>query len=213
MTADASRGNDAAVDDGLLRRLACDPGAAYEEVVLQYQHRLFAFALRIHGNPTDAEEIVQDAFIRAYRALLGYEPDRIRTLALRSWLYRITLNVARNRRRGRRPVEVTLDDDQGSSADHQPAAVAEGPALTVERAEGERELATLIAALPPRYRAAVVLRHVAGLPYHEVASVLDEPLGTAKANVHRGVKMLRAAIEERDRTTGADAGIPQRRST
>ena len=71
-------------------------------LVVAYQDRLFSFALRLTGRREDAEEVAQDAFVRAYRALGAYPAERIRTMALRAWLYQITLNVARNRFRGKK---------------------------------------------------------------------------------------------------------------
>ena len=186
-----------AIVQALADDLATDLDGTFERLVLAYQGRIFAFALRFCGDHRDAEEIAQDAFVRAYRALQGYDAGRIRELALRPWLYRIALNVARNRARGRRPsmVPLQVDGDEGETTMAPPLADAEElrPEATAERAETGATLATLVTNLPARYRAAVVLRHVEGLPYPEVAAVLDQPLGTVKANVHRGTKVLRAA--------------------
>jgi RNA polymerase sigma-70 factor (ECF subfamily) len=182
-------------DDSALRdALAADLDRSYEGVVLAFQHRLYAFALRMCGDPRDAEEIVQDALVRAYRALARYPPDRRRALALRAWLYRITLNVTRNRLRGRRRPVVPLD----TGAVDTPADASARPAAVLERAERRRMLAKLVAELPQRYRAAVVLRHVEGLGYAEIAAALAQPEGTVKANVHRGLALLRRALGEED---------------
>ena len=182
----------ATAHDDLAERLAADLDGCLEELVLAYQHRLYAFALRLTGSPPDAEEIAQDAFVRAYRALQTYPADRVRSLALRPWLYQITLNVARNRGRGRRLRLVPLDGEGETAAEI--ASPDERPAAAVERLEQGDELAALVAALPARYRAAVVLRHVEGLSYRELATVLDQPIGTVKANTHRGIKLLREAL-------------------
>src|SRR5215204_5011396 len=82
---------------------------AFESLVTAYQERIFRFALRYCGNREDAEETAQDAFVRAYRALQTYPPDRRRGLNLRAWLYTITLNVARNRVRRKRHRSVSID--------------------------------------------------------------------------------------------------------
>jgi RNA polymerase sigma-70 factor (ECF subfamily) len=73
--------------------LATDQDCYFEQLVLVYQHRLYAFALRQVGNKQDAEDIVQETFLRAHHALKNYPASRIRTLRLRQWLYKITLNV------------------------------------------------------------------------------------------------------------------------
>ena len=185
--------------DGTLKRaLAADLDGAFEGLVVAYQDRLFGFALRLTGSRPDAEEIAQDAFVRAYRALRGYPAERVLALTVRPWLYRIALNVVRNRARGARPHVVPHGperEDGGSGDAAEPADDAsEGPEAVAERKERGAELAALVAALPDRYRAAVVLRHVEGLPYAEAAEALGQPVGTVKANVHRGVRLLRAAL-------------------
>src|SRR5919199_1366977 len=79
--------------------LAADLATHFPRLVRAYQDRLFAFALRLAGNPLDAEECLQDAFVRAYRALERYPSEQIGALQIQAWLYRITLNVVRNRAR------------------------------------------------------------------------------------------------------------------
>lgn len=173
--------------------LAADLDCGFERLVLEYQDRVFGFALRLTGNASDAEEIAQDAFVRAYRALCGYPPDRIETLAIKPWLYQIALNVLRNRVRGRRLATVPIEHNDGSVLDLPDHG--EQPDQRLERTEREQQLSALLLALPDRYRTAVVLRHVQGFGYGELATMLDQPVGTVKANVHRGVQMLRAALQ------------------
>jgi RNA polymerase sigma-70 factor, ECF subfamily len=182
-------------DQDMSAALAADLDGSFEQMVLAFQHRLYAFALRLTGSPQDAEEITQDAFVRAYRALTTYPAARIRTLALRSWLYQIALNVFRNRMR-RRPLQfVALDQgDEGGAMELEDDREAR-PDTALQRAELKASLDALVAALPERYRLAVVLRHIQGLGYSEMAIVLKQPIGTIKANVHRGVRMLRQALD------------------
>ena len=160
----------------------------FERMVHEHQNRVFAFGLALTGNRHDAEEVAQDTFLRAYRALVTYPPDRIRDLKQKPWLHQIALNVVRNRVRGNRPRLVELN---GSEPDH--ALGPEGDAiLKMEMAA----LAVRVAALPTRYRDAVVLRHVQELSYQEAADALGQPVGTVKANVHRGLKLLRGDDDE-----------------
>jgi RNA polymerase sigma-70 factor (ECF subfamily) len=140
------------------------------------------------GNRHDAEEVAQDTFLRAYRALITYPPDRIRDLKQRAWLHQIALNVVRNRHRGAHPRLVELN---GSEPDH-----GSGPEEDAMRRAEIDELGVRVAGLPPRYRDAVVLRHVQELSYEEVADALGQPVGTVKANVHRGLKLLRGDDDE-----------------
>jgi RNA polymerase sigma factor (sigma-70 family) len=184
--------------DQLIEWLAGDLDNGFEQVVCQYQHRLYAFTLRMAGDARDAEEIVQDAFIRAYRALCGYPQERILALALRPWLYQIALNLCRNRARGKRLRLVPFQVQDGEETRRDAAPEPEDdertrPEPLAEQAEQGAALAALVTTLPARYRAAVILRHVEGMTYSEAATVLSQPVGTVKGNVHRGVALLRAA--------------------
>ena len=178
------------MDDTLLARLADDVDGTFEAFVLAEQHFVFGVALRLTLNRHDAEEVAQEAFVRAYRALKEYEADRIRALRPRPWLARITLNVQRNRVRRRRDV-VPLD--AGAPL---PTPDAEGPEARAETASWRDACAGWLASLPEPYRLAVALRHIDGLSYGEVAQVLDRPVGTVKAQVHRGLGMLRDIVDQ-----------------
>jgi RNA polymerase sigma-70 factor (ECF subfamily) len=190
-------GLEIAQDDALRDRLAKDLDAAFEELVRAYQDRLFSFALRLTARREDAEEVAQDAFVRAYRALATYPSERIRAMALRAWLYQITLNVARNRMRGKKPKLVSLDQPlspRGETAWEAPDTEAARPDVRYEESRRRADMASLVAGLPERYRAPILLRYVEGLRLEEVARVLRQPVGTAKSNVHRGVNALREAL-------------------
>jgi RNA polymerase sigma-70 factor (ECF subfamily) len=180
--------------------LAADLDAAFEGLVRAFQDRLYSFALRLCGNREDAEEVAQDSFVRAYRALKTYPAERIRALSLQAWLYRITLNVARNRWRGKRVRLVSLGNGGSDGEDARRAwdvpDASERPDSRLEREQDRRGLASLVASLPERYRAAIILRYVEGLRLEEVAAILNQPLGTAKSNVHRAVNLLRRAITD-----------------
>jgi RNA polymerase sigma-70 factor (ECF subfamily) len=179
-------------EERLAAALAVDLDSSFEHLVRTYQDRLFGFAWRLTGSRQDAEDCTQDAFIRAYRALERYPTEQRRTLQVKAWLYRITLNVVRNR--VRRPAFASVAVD-GHVADWLPDGNAEQPDAVVESAETHRQLACLIERLPPRYQVAVVLRHVQGLSYAEAAAVLEQPVGTTKSDVHRGLRLLRDALE------------------
>jgi RNA polymerase sigma factor (sigma-70 family) len=164
--------------------LARDLDAAFPKLVEATQDRVYSLALSLTGKRADAEDIAQDAFVRAYRALQKYPPRRIRDLKVRAWLAKIALNVWRNRVR-------TARHDAGSLLEEPPGDARDAPAARTERSEEAMELRVLLANLPARYRSAVVMRHAYGLPYAEAAAALGIPEGTLKANVHRGTRMLR----------------------
>ncbi len=188
-------------DSRLVAGLARDLDGTFEELVLAHQDRLFSIALRVLGDRGAAEEAAQDAFVRAYRALAGYDSARIGEIRLRPWLATIVLNLCRTRRSrraaaGRPPLSLDLEgpslpEPAASDASTSPVAVSE------RRAERDR-WAGLLATLPPAYRAAVVLRHVDGLSYPDLALALGRPEGTVKAQVHRGLAMLRTALATTD---------------
>jgi RNA polymerase sigma-70 factor (ECF subfamily) len=179
-------------DAALIVRLSADLDGAFPVLVEAHQDRLFTIALRVLGNRSDAEEAAQDAFVRAYRAIAGYPAERIRELRLRPWLATIVLNVCRNRVRVRRVATTELA--------FEPAA--EPAADPFSSRHGREVWAALLATLPPTQRVAVVLRHVDGLSYTEMAEALGRPEGTVKAQVHRGLAALRTAFiaaERRER--------------
>jgi RNA polymerase sigma-70 factor (ECF subfamily) len=194
--------------DSLSADLAADLDAAFEGMVRTFQDRLYSFAHRLCGNREDAEEVAQDSFVRAYRALKTYPAERIRALSLQAWLYRITLNVARNKWRGKRVRLVSLenggaDGEAARRAWEAPDAAGRRPDSRLEQEQDRAGLASLVATLPERYRAALILRYVEGLRLEEVAAILKQPLGTAKSNVHRAVNLLRRAITDSRRATSS----------
>ena len=178
-------------------RLARDLDGSFEDLVLVHQRLVFGLALRVVGDRADAEEVAQDTFERAYHALAGYPAERVAAMRLRPWLARIALNLARNRLRRRPPPARSLEDGDGQPRAVSAPAAAE-PAAVAVRGPARELLAGRLAGLPRAYREAVVLRHVEGLPYAEVAEVLGRPVGTVKTHVHRGVRQLRVELERRE---------------
>ena len=175
-------------------RLARDLDGSFEALVVAHERLVFGLALRVVGDRGDAEEVAQDTFARAYAALAGYDTERVAAMRLRPWLATIALNLARNRLRRRPPPARPLEDGDGQVLAVAAPAAAEPAAVAERRSERDR-WAELLAGLPRPWREAVVLRHVEGLPYQEVAEVLGRPVGTVKAHVHRGVRQLRERLE------------------
>ncbi|HXG40025.1 MAG TPA: sigma-70 family RNA polymerase sigma factor [Candidatus Limnocylindrales bacterium] len=189
--------------DDLAIRLATDLDGTFEELVRRHADRLYSVALRLTGDPRDAEEVAQDGFVRAYRALRTYDAPRIRELQLRPWLTTIVLNLARNRRRRdarRLRIDRSLDADRSTSIEGPEAADgragstdAADPAEHAARRDEAARWAALVRDLPPRYRIPIVLRYVDDLTIAEIAAVLGSPEGTVKTRLHRGLRLLRAA--------------------
>jgi RNA polymerase sigma-70 factor (ECF subfamily) len=183
-------------DEALARQLARDVDAAFPALVAEHSDRLYSIALRLLGDARDAEEVAQDALVRAFRAMHDYPSERVASLRLRPWLASIAVNLARNRRRrhdDRQPpssLEPMLDAGFDPPTDARTA-----PSTAADRRETQRELAAALLRLTPVVRTAIVLRHVDGLSVAEVAEALDRPEGTVKAQVHRGLRELRLLLE------------------
>lgn len=182
-------------DVALVAHLAVDLDRAFPTLVESHAARLYTIAHRSLGVAGDAEEVAQDALVRAYRAMATYGPERIRTLRLGPWLATITINLARNRRRrigDRRPaapLEPLLQ------AGYEPrASEASAPLEIAQRREAREQLADALLTLPAAMRDAIVLRHVDGMSISDVAAALGRPEGTVKAQVHRGLALLRARL-------------------
>lgn len=187
----------ASPDTALAAALAEDLDGSFERLVRDFQDRLFTFALRLTGRREDAEEVAQDAFVRAYRALKTYPAARVRSMALKAWLYQVTLNVARNRLRRKSRPTVSLDDDSrgaSSAARHAQDDPGARPDARLEVKRRRADIASLVAQLPDRYRSPLILRYVEGLKLEEVSAILKQPLGTTKSNVHRAINALRESL-------------------
>ena len=183
-------------DAALATRLSRNLEAAFPDLVIGHQDRLYTIALRLLGDRRDAEEVAQDALVRAFRAMAGYPSDRTATLRPRPWLASIAATLARNRRRrldDRRPpsqLEPMLDAGFDVPTDGR-----QRPDEAAARRDTQRELADALLHLTPSVRAAIVLRHVDGLSVAETAEALGRPEGTVKAQVHRGLRELRLILE------------------
>ncbi len=164
-----------------LRARSAAQEAPFEQEALPHQRALFGTAYRLTRNAADAEDLVQETCLRAYRAWHTYTPGT----NVRAWLYTILYRARLDslRKRGRSPRTVELTDD--------------GPPVTPCQdayASGYEELNRALLALPERFRAAVVLRDVEDLSYDEIARALGVPIGTVMSRIHRGRALLRSAL-------------------
>lgn len=162
--------------------LASDLDGIFPDVVDKLGARIYWGLRRMSNGHQDAEDLTQETFIRAYRALCGYDSKRISDLRLEPWLWTIALNLGRNelRNRSRRPTYVEMIDTGVEDPE-----VADGAAW-------DRRLGRLSS----HQRTAVVLRHVVGLGTAEIAAATGRPQGTVKADIHRGLARLRTLMEE-----------------
>jgi RNA polymerase sigma-70 factor (ECF subfamily) len=180
------------VAEQLTDLLAEDLDGGFTELVRVHAKGVHAFLQRMSGSAAEADDLGQDTFLRAYTALRTYPPERRRALSPRAWLMTIAANVWRNHVRdsARRPMSVMRVDD---ARDGWPDATA-GPAERAMNADDRGRLVAALSELPEHHRIPVVLRHVVGMSYAEVAQVQGCPVGTAKAQVSRGMGDLRRLL-------------------
>ena len=195
MGADAS-------DLSLVRRVQRGDKGAFDALVLKYQHKLVKLVMRYVRNPAEAEDIAQEAFIKAYRALPQFRGDS----AFYTWLYRIAINTAKNAlaARNRNPVTYELDMQGNDEAAEmigklKDPETPEGLALTEEI---RNIVNAAIGELPEDLRTAIVLRELEGMSYAEIASAMDCPVGTVRSRIFRA----REAIDRKLREV-FDAGL------
>ncbi|MET0566126.1 MAG: RNA polymerase sigma factor [Acidimicrobiia bacterium] len=169
--------------DDLTAALARDLDGAFFTLVESAGPGLYWGLRRLCGDHQEAEDLTQETFIRAYRALGDFDRGRFEELRLSPWLWTIALNLGRNhlRNRSRRP---TLVEMHANPAVDDP----EPPDLAAWD--------TRLSALPVNQRRAVVLRHVVGLGIGEIADATGRPEGTVKADIHRGLDRLRRVMEQ-----------------
>jgi RNA polymerase sigma-70 factor, ECF subfamily len=177
----------------LVRRVQRGERGAYDLLVLKYQHKVVKLVMRYLRDPADAEDVAQEAFIKAYRALPQFRGDS----AFYTWLYRIAINTAKNAlaARDRNPVSYELDmqgNEDGSDVISRlrDPETPEGLALTEEIRETVNQA---IESLPEDLRTAIVLRELEGLSYEEIAASMDCPVGTVRSRIFRA----REAIDKK----------------
>jgi RNA polymerase sigma-70 factor (ECF subfamily) len=182
-------------DATLVARVLAGDASAYAGLVERYQDDVFRLAMRFVRRREDAEDLSQEAFVRAYRALAHYDPTR----PFGAWMYAITSRLCIDFHRRRRLPTVSLTrPEQGSAAGDREWDLPsddEGPEVAIERAEEASRLDVLINRLPADYRMAILLRHAHDLSYEEIAQATNAPIGTVKARIHRARMQLRAWLE------------------
>ncbi len=161
----------------------------WAELVQDQSPRVFRLALRLTGNRADAEDLTQEVFIRAFRSIHKFQPG-----TLEGWLHRITTNLFLDS--ARRAGRVRLHE-LGNESANLASARTDAPDEIVDEADLDHDVSRALAALPPEYRAAVVLCDIEGLSYDEIAAVLDVKVGTVRSRIHRGRAQLRDALAHR----------------
>lgn len=175
----------------LIARATSGDPAAFNSLMQQHEGRMYAVALRMCANREDAQDCLQEAMLRVYRAISGFKGES----SFSTWVYRITMNTCLDELRKRKNRQTTsLDNllDMGWS----PSDDTNVPEKHAIRGESKRMLHAAIENLPEDMRSAIVLRDIEGLSYEEIAKALDINIGTIKSRISRGREKLREKLKE-----------------
>jgi RNA polymerase sigma-70 factor, ECF subfamily len=166
---------------------------AFAEVIELYKDKVFQICFRMLGNRHEAEDISQEAFIRAYVNIHTFNQKR----KFSTWLYRIATNLCIDRIRKKKPdyyLDAEVKGTEGLTMYSQVAAEGQLPEEEVEEMELQAEIQRQILKLPDKYRSVIVLKYIEELSLQEISEILDLPLGTVKTRIHRGREALRKQL-------------------
>ena len=170
--------------------------AEFESLVLRYQNSVYNIALRMSGNPDEAQDLAQEAFVRAYRSFDSYR----RGTSFDKWLNRIVTNlyIDEVRKRRRKPYVESLDEpitmSGGNEVDREIADLSHSPEMVYDREHLDICIQSALAELPPEFRMAVILCDIEGFSYEEIAQIMGTSIGTVRSRIHRGRRGLRERI-------------------
>jgi RNA polymerase sigma-70 factor (ECF subfamily) len=187
---------DAVVLDDLIRRARQRDSAAFETLVEIYSPRLYGYFYRLTGRREDAEDLLQEVFVRVVRMIGRYEHEN----RFDAWLFRIATNLVRDRvRRRRRAAGVESSggqQDEPGVLEEVPDEEVDQPDDVMQTAEQVDHMQRVLRQLPAAEREVILLRHFSQMSFKEVAEAMGTPLGTALARAHRGLAKLRRLMEE-----------------
>jgi RNA polymerase sigma-70 factor (ECF subfamily) len=207
MNATAIRASEA-IPAGVGSRIMSDAQLDFETEALSYMDQLFAAALRMTRHRSDAEDLVQETYAKAFAAQDKFKPGT----NLKAWLYRIQTNAFINtyRKKQRQPkisdAEQVEDWQIAAAAEHTSSGLASAEQAALDQL-GDVEVKQALAELPEDFRMAVYLSDVEGFAYKEIAEIMDTPVGTVMSRLHRGRKLLREKLKE----YAAERGIYDKR--
>ncbi len=170
-------------DPALVRRTRAGEAQAFGELVQRYQQSVFGVCYRLLGDRAEAEDLTQEAFIRAYQRLDSFNLSR----PFGPWMRKLAANVCLNHLQLRRQIHLPLDDELEASTE---TPSASDPAAEIESTEQTEAIRAALLRLPPHYRAVVELRHFQELSYADIAAALDLPVSDVKSHLFRARKLL-----------------------
>jgi len=188
-------------DEQLIAKVLAGDQAAYTILVERHSNLVYAIVSRIVLNEADADDVAQEAFVRAYHALPRFRGDS----KFSSWLYRIAVNRSLTHLKRKKRRAAALDPTTGARAEVEASlgAPPEDPHEAVLREERRAAVRAAVAQLPPRYRAVVTLFYLEERNYKEVAEILGIPMGTLKTHLHRARALLKEALATGDKEGGS----------
>ena len=172
------------LDEDLVLRVQQGDKSAYDLLVIKYQHKIVQLVNRYVKDPSEAQDVAQEAFIKAYRALSSFRGES----AFYTWLYRIAINTAKNylMSRSRRSVDMQIDIQDAEVYENLPQLQGqETPERELLSREIVETIKTAIAKLPEEMRVAIMLREFEGMSYEEIAQAMDCPVGTVRSRIFR----------------------------
>jgi RNA polymerase sigma-70 factor (ECF subfamily) len=178
----------------LVRRVQRGERGAFDLLVLKYQHKVVKLVARMLRDPAEAEDVAQEAFVKAYRAIGSFRGDS----AFYTWLYRIAVNTARNTMasRQRRPLDYEADlSENEQSAVESRMRHGDTPEAVALSDEIHSTVNEAIGALPEDLRTAIILREVEGLSYEEIAEAMDCPVGTVRSRIFRAREAIDRSLK------------------
>ena len=184
--------SEAKVDQLLVERVQKGDKAAFDLLIHKYQHRIISLISRYVSDPSESQDVAQEAFIKAYRAIGNFRGDS----AFYTWLYRIAINTAKNWlvARKRRPPATDIDAVDAEQYDMDSRLKDRStPESELMREEIEKTVFDTIAVLPEDLRTAIILREMEGMSYEEIATTMECPIGTVRSRIFRA----REAIDEK----------------
>jgi RNA polymerase sigma-70 factor, ECF subfamily len=181
-------------DEELIERILSGDTRSFEELVYRHKNKAMTLAVRLLKNYHDAEEALQDAFVRAFHALRDFKKDA----KFSTWFYRIVFNVCSTKLAQRGTSEaLSLDNDESSSALMAIPSDGLSPGVRFEQADAAQLIQNELDALPQSYRVVSTLFFIQEMSYEEIVSVTGEPLGTVKTKLFRARVMLRNALAKK----------------
>jgi RNA polymerase sigma-70 factor (ECF subfamily) len=182
-------------DEELVASATAGDTSSFNELVSRWERPIYALAYRTLGREEDARDVVQEAFLRAYRGLKGFKGQA----KFSSWLYRITLNLCRDwiRRERRTPIVATPEGTDPVDLADEHLSPTESVEDLVARREMSEAVAKAMAELPEEQRTAIMLKEYHGLTFQEIAEMLNCPLSTVKTRLYQGLSVLRRRLERR----------------